>query len=70
MSKYEIIKERYIKGYVTDEQLEKYWQLGVLTEEQYWEIYYTKHERPEEVLEEQDPENIIVEDQEEANENL
>ena len=43
MSKYEQIKERYSQGFITDSQLERYYKLGVLTEEQYKEIYAIKH---------------------------
>ena len=43
MSKYEQIKERYRQGFVADEQLLRYKTLGVLTEEQYSEIYAIKH---------------------------
>ncbi len=43
MNKYETIKERYKQGFVTDEQLLRYKTLGVLTEEQYNEIYAIKH---------------------------
>ncbi len=31
---FEIIKERYLKGYVTEVQLERYVNLGVLTNQQ------------------------------------
>lgn len=51
MSKYEQIKERYMKNFVTDEQLLRYKELGVLTEEQYEEIYLLKHSTLPEVKE-------------------
>ena len=35
---YEKIKERYEKGYITDEQLARYVSLGVITDEQAAEI--------------------------------
>ena len=35
---FETIKERYGKGYVTDEQLARYVSLGVITDEQASEI--------------------------------
>lgn len=35
---YETIKQRYLKNYVTDAQLDKYVSLGVITEEQAREI--------------------------------
>ena len=37
------IKSRYEKGYVTDEQLKRYLELGAITEAEYDEIYATKH---------------------------
>lgn len=42
-SKAEKIKERYLLGYITEEQLIKYKELGVITEEEYQEIYEAKH---------------------------
>lgn len=42
-NKYEQIKSRYEKGFVTDEQLTRYKELGVITEEEYNEIYSIKH---------------------------
>ena len=41
--KAEKIKERYLMGYVTDEQLLRYKELGVLTQAEYDEIYALKH---------------------------
>ena len=41
--KAEKIKERYLIGYVTDEQLLRYKELGVLTQAEYDEIYALKH---------------------------
>ena len=40
---YEKIKERYIKNYITDSQLERFKTLGVISEEQYAELYALKH---------------------------
>lgn len=40
---YERIKERYLKNYITDSQLERFKALGVITEEQYTELYEMKH---------------------------
>ena len=40
---YERIKERYIKNYITDSQLERFKSLGVITQEQYTELYALKH---------------------------
>lgn len=37
------IMKRYEQSYVTDTQLEKYLQLGVITEYEYAEIYAIKH---------------------------
>ena len=37
------IKERYEQSYVTDAQLDKYKQLGVITDEEYAAIYAIKH---------------------------
>ena len=41
--KAEQIKNRYVLGYVTDEQLLRYKDLGVLTQAEYDEIYALKH---------------------------
>ena len=40
---YERIKERYLKNYITDSQLERFKALGVITEQQYTELYELKH---------------------------
>ena len=40
---YERIKERYMKNYITDSQLERFKALGVITQEQYDELYALKH---------------------------
>ena len=40
---YERIKQRYLKNYITDNQLERFKTLGVITEEQYTELYALKH---------------------------
>ena len=40
---YERIKERYIKNYITDAQLIRFKDLGVITQEQYDELYEMKH---------------------------
>ena len=40
---YERIKERYLKNYITDRQLERFKALGIITEEQYAELYSLKH---------------------------
>lgn len=42
-AKAEKIKDRYLMGYVTDEQLLRYKDLGVLTQAEYDEIYATKN---------------------------
>ena len=38
------ISKRYEKGYVTDAQLLRYFELGVLSAEEYAQIYAIKHE--------------------------
>lgn len=43
MNKFEQLKARYTQGFITDGQLERYHKLGVLTDEQYKEIYEIKH---------------------------
>ena len=40
---FERIKERYIKNYITDSQLGRFKDLGVITEAQYTELYALKH---------------------------
>ena len=40
---YEKIKERYLKNYITDTQLDRFKALGVISEEQYAELYEMKH---------------------------
>ena len=40
---YEKIKERYLKNYITDSQLERFKALGIITDEQYTELYALKH---------------------------
>ena len=40
---FEKIKERYLKNYITDRQLERFKALGVITQEQYDELYALKH---------------------------
>lgn len=37
------ILDRYKKGYVTDEHLSQYLELGVITQDEYDLIYATKH---------------------------
>ena len=49
---YEKIKERYLKNYITDAQLERFKALGIITQEQYDELYALKHPtEPETVAE-------------------
>ena len=58
MSKFEQIKERYARGFITDTQLSRYLALGVIDQEQYDEIYAIKHpveEVVEEVVEPTEP---------------
>ena len=40
---FERIKERYMKNYITDSQLVRFKSLGIITEEQYTELYALKH---------------------------
>ena len=40
---YETIRERYLKNYITDTQLVRFKNLGIITEEQYAELYAEKH---------------------------
>lgn len=40
---YERIKERYLKNYITNSQLERFKALGIITEAQYTELYELKH---------------------------
>ena len=40
---YERIKERYLKNYITDAQLIRFRDLGVITHDQYDELYAMKH---------------------------
>lgn len=47
--KAEQIRERYLRGYITDEQLFRYFELGVINEEEYKAIYAEKHPEPNEV---------------------
>ena len=41
--KAEKIKKRYEKGYVTDAQLLRYYELGVISKEEYDAIYSIRH---------------------------
>lgn len=45
---YEKIRERYLKNYITDAQLERFASLGVITQEQAKELYAEKHPEPNE----------------------
>ena len=40
---YETIRERYLKNYITDNQLVRFKNLGIITEEQYETLYAEKH---------------------------
>lgn len=46
------ILARYEKGYVTDEQLKRYLELGAITEEEYQTIYESRHTPANEVKDE------------------
>ena len=41
--KAEQVKTRYEKGYVRDDQLKRYLELGAITQEEYDEIYAIRH---------------------------
>lgn len=43
LGNYETIKKRFVKAYVRDDQLHRYWELGALTDEQYIEIFQLKY---------------------------
>lgn len=45
---YEKIKERYLKYFITDAQLDRYVSLGVITEDQAEEIRNSRNVDPEE----------------------
>ena len=40
---YEIIKVRYLKNYIRDDQLVRFRDMGIITAEQYDELYALKH---------------------------
>ena len=40
---YETIRDRYLKNYITDAQLVRFKNLGIITEEQYDALYAEKH---------------------------
>jgi hypothetical protein len=40
---YETIRDRYLKNYITDAQLLRFKALGIITEEQYADLYSEKH---------------------------
>ena len=40
---YETIRDRYLKNYITDDQLLRFKNLGIITEEQYAALYAEKH---------------------------
>ena len=42
--KAEQVKTRYEKGYVRDDQLKRYLELGAITQEEYDEIYAIRHQ--------------------------
>lgn len=43
------IKTRYERGWVTDEQLSRYLELGAITHEEYTEIRAARHTEEEEI---------------------
>lgn len=40
---YKTIHDRYMKNYITDEQLERFVKLGIITQEQADKLYQEKH---------------------------
>lgn len=40
---YEIIKVRYLKNYIRDDQLVRFRDMGIITDAQYDELYALKH---------------------------
>lgn len=44
----EQIKERYLKNYITDSQLERFLKLGIITDEEFNELWKLKHGENEE----------------------
>lgn len=53
---YEIIKVRYLKNYIRDDQLVRFRDMGIITEEQYAELYALKHPSEQETA--ADGENV------------
>ena len=49
---YDSIKERYLKNYIRDDQLLRFKDLGVITYEQYAELYEIKHPTEQSAYEE------------------
>ena len=45
---YEIIKVRYLKNYIRDDQLVRFRDMGIITAEQYDELYALKHHAEQE----------------------
>ena len=44
------IKDRYLKNYITDAQLIRFKNLGIITEDQYNELYEMKYPKVEEEI--------------------
>lgn len=57
-AKAEKIMKRYLNSYVTDTQLLRYLELGVITQDEYDYIYATKYP----VVEDEDDYNDLVDD--------
>ena len=55
--KAEQVKTRYEKGYVRDDQLKRYLELGAITQKEYDEIYAIKHQY-DMITEETDTETV------------
>ena len=63
--KAETILKRYKKGYVTDEQLLRYMELGAITQDEYCAIYATKHKDTDQENVQEEKENTVFDNSEE-----
>lgn len=63
--KAETILKRYEKGYVTDDQLLRYLKLGAITQEEYDDIYATKHKDTDQENVQEEKENTVIDNSEE-----
>ena len=64
INKFEEIKNRYLQGFITDVQLEKYFTLGILNQEEYNQVYGIRHPEIYDALEQRvtelEEENAIL----------